>query len=234
MNRLLPCALLAATLAACGGEPDSNPGGVRDAIDAASDRTEAPPAGGDTIAAGPGFVDHRPDLAALFPPSLAAEVTGLDEAAAKQRVTPGLRVRYEWNGGRTTEYAGSQVPKKDAIEFTPMLAGITREFFFSRFEAIDDAQKEAAREALDEHFDGNDQQRAVAAAAMQALDAAGGGRDVERVDDVGEAAVWEPATSTLHVYHRGSSATLVVDVSDDAARNREVAIAAARAIVARL
>ena len=189
-----------------------------------------------SVAVGPSFVDHRPDLAALFPPALAAEVTGFDEAATRQRITPGLRVRYEWKGGRTVEYAGAPVPKKDTIEFTPMLAGITREFFLSRFEAVDEEQKAAARRALDEHFDETDQHRAVAAAAMQALDAAGGGRDVELLQDVGEAAAWEAGagTPTLHLYHRGASATIAVDVSDDPARNRDVAIAAARAIIARL
>ncbi|KFN51368.1 hypothetical protein [Arenimonas composti] len=236
MNRLLSGALLATLLGACGSEPASRPAGIAEAMQDVRDRAAGDADDAAPVAHGPGFIEHRADLAALFPPALAAEVTGYDEAAAHQRLTPGLRIRYEWNGGRSTEYAGSRIPKKDAIEFTPMLAGITREFFLSRFEAIGEDQKAAARRALDEHFDGNDQQRAVAAAAMQALEAGNDGRDVEPVEGVGEAAMWEPGADvpTLHIFHNGGSAKLVVDVSDDMARNREVAIVTARALIARL
>lgn len=230
--RAYPSALIALLLVAgCGKESVPHNDTTRAATTARAGESTPP------NPTGPSFAAWRERLDELLPLDLAASAAGRRaEDTRPVRYHPGLTLRYEWSGGRTRAYAGMDVPTHDRIVLGVPRSGVTRAFFRSRFQPLDAAQQarlheEVQRQARKRGLD------AASTAVAQDLSAGFSERAaIEDIPGLGDDAVWELGQhgQTLHVLLNGSVITLDVDLSDDAAMNKAIAVSLANTIMARL
>ena len=185
---------------------------------------------------GPSFADWKGRLDELLTLDMAAAAAGLPADLATTKHVSGVSVSYLWKGPRTQRYGNAMVPVRDSVSLTPLMSGVTREFFLSRFTELTDSQKAEAAKALDEQLGDSDQDPAIAQAAKGLMGAMSKRHPIEHIPDLGDAAVWEtrPDGQTLYLYHNASTANLVVNVSDDPQVNKAATIALARQLIERL
>lgn len=231
--RMRPTALIAfLLLAGCGNDSSTRNDHARAAA-------AAPRAGDEQPAsqAGPSFATWRERLDELLPLELAADIAGRRaEDATPVRYHSGLTLRYEWPGGRTRPYAGMDVPTHDRIALGVPRSGVTRDFFRSRFQPVDAArqarlQAEVERQAQERGLD------AASTAIAHDLSASlSEHAPIEDVPGLGDDAVWETGKNgqVLHVLFNRSVITVDVDLSDDPAMNKAVAVSLASTIIGRL
>lgn len=187
-------------------------------------------------AQGPSFTDWHDRPERLLTPALAARIAQRPIEEAEIR-TLGDALRYRWPSSRTRQYAGMKIPKKDVIGLSGLRSGVTLDSFHARFFAeVTDEQRraledqiriQAAKRGLDA---GQTAMTRGLAESLLEKD------PVEAVLDLGDAAAWSVGKhgQNLYLLHNGNLLTIEVDLSDEADRNRTVAVALARELLARL
>jgi hypothetical protein len=233
MQRPITVLVLTVLVAACSA-PASPPqsGSPRSIV------LPAPPArvaAAQAPASGPSLADWRGRLDRLLPAADITELAGMPQELAPDTTRPG-QLRYQWDAGRTFEYAGTRVKRRSLVSLGPIRTGSNAEDFAAlhfnppderhRTRLKDEVSRQAERRKLDEQS---------TALAHQLADTFARREPAERIEGVGDAAAWaaDGGDPILYVLIGGSTVALVVNVSDDPAANRGTAVALARRVVER-
>ncbi len=234
MQRPITVLILTILVAACsesGSPPQAgSPRSIGGAAPPAAAAAAQAPAPGLSLA------DWRGRLDQLLPSVDIAELAGMPQELMPDTTRPG-ELRYQWDAGRTFEYAGTRVKRRNVVSLGPIRTGSNAEAFAAlhfnppderhRARLKDEVARQAERRKLDEQS---------TALAHQLADKFASRKPAERIEGVGDAAAWaaDGGDPTLYVLIGGSTVALVVSVSDDPAANRGTAVALARRVVERV
>lgn len=233
MRRTITLLVLLALVTAC-DKPSSPPaaGHARAKVlqpPVAADGSKATP-----LAAG-ALARWQKRLDQLLPAGEIAELTGMPPNTMPDAARPD-RLRYQWDTGRTFEYAGTRIRKKSLVSLGPIRTGSNADTFAAlHFNPPDEQQRarlkqEVARQAerrnLDEHSTTVVHQLSETIVLRE---------PAERIKQLGDAAAWATGGGdpTLYVLIGDATFALTVNVSNDPAANRDTAVALARRVIGR-
>lgn len=229
MYRPLTLLVLAACVSACGehGLPPSA-GSTQPAVPSLA-------ASANASAAGRSLADWRGRLDQLLPAADIAEIAGMPPDTAPEAVRSDP-LRYSWDAGRTFAYAGVRVKKKSLVSVGPIRTGSNAEAFAAlHFNAPDERHRARLRDEVTRQAGRRNLDEQSTAAAHRLADGFARRKPAERLDGLGDAAAWatDGGDPTLYVLVGGSTVMLVVNVADDPAANRDLAVALARRVIDR-
>jgi len=179
----------------------------------------------------------------LFTLETAAAATGKPAAEAKTDYDQFMEnpsyheVSYSWKGDRVLVtdlgFTKIETPKDDRVSLSWVKVSDLKTFQHNTKQPTEEDYKRLET-AMDDKVKSEGMSKESAEIAKGLASGFSANIKREPVSGIGEAAVWESNSGILYVYQKGISFQINSDVSKDMDRNKEVAIACAKGVLAKL